>query len=173
MADENDNVRADEQRKTEQLEQVKRDVRDEVHREIKERTDRAEPQDRERVEGVAREIKHRAVTEVAASEAELGRARTVARISQVIDYLFYVLYGLIGLQIALELLGAREASGFKQFMNTVTAPFLAPFKGLMADPAVGSSQLMFSYIIGLVVYILLHLAINGALRLFASKKTEV
>jgi uncharacterized protein YggT (Ycf19 family) len=110
---------------------------------------------------------------VAASEAELGRARAGARVSQIVDYVFYVLYGLIGLQIALELLGAREASGFKQFMNTVTYPFLAPFKGLMADPAVGSSQLMFSYIIGLVVYLLLHLAINGALRLLVTKKTEI
>ena len=173
MASEQRTIRSDDQRKLEQLEQVKRDVRNEVHREIKERTDRVEPQDREQVEGVAREIKHSAVREVATSEAELGRARTVARVSQVLDYAFYVLYGLIGMQIALEALGARDGSGFKQLMNTVTFPFLAPFKGLMPDPAIGSSQLMVSYIIALVVYILLHLAINGALRLFASKKTEV
>lgn len=173
MASEQPTIRSDDRRKLEQLEQVKRDVRNEVHREIKERTDRVEPQDREQVEGVAREIKHRAVREVATSEAELGRARTVARVSQVLDYVFYVVYGLIGIQIALEALGARDGSGFKQMMNTVTLPFLAPFKGLMSDPVIGSSQLMVSYVVALVVYILLHLAINGALRLFASKKTEV
>jgi uncharacterized protein YggT (Ycf19 family) len=171
--EENDRIGADERRRIEQLEQVKGDARDEVHREIKERTDRVEPQDREQVEDVARGIKHRAVREVAMSEAELARARTGARISQVVDYLFFLLYAVIGLQIALELLGAREGSGFKQFMNAITAPFLAPFKGLMPDPAVGSSQLMLSYIIGLVVYFLVHMAINGALRLLVSKKTVV
>lgn len=97
----------------------------------------------------------------------------VANISQVIDYAFCVLYGLLALLIALELIGAREGSGFKQLLNTVTAPFLAPFKGLMPDPAVGSFQLMTSYIIGLVVYLLLHMAINGALRLFVIRKTTV
>ena len=173
MADEKDRVGADDQRKIEQLDHVKREVRDEVHREIKERTDRTEPEDRQQVAGVAREIKHRAVQEVAASEAELGRARTGARVSQIIDYLFYVLSALIGLQTVLELLAVRESSGFKQFMNAITSPFLAPFKGLMADPSMGSSQLMLSYVIALVVYVLLHLAINGALRLLVSKKTEV
>jgi hypothetical protein len=173
MADDNDRIGADERRRIEQLEQVKRDARDEVQREIKERTDRAEPQDQEKVEEVARGIKHRAVREVATSEAELDRARTGARISQVVDYVFFLLYALIGLQIALELLGAREGSGFKRMMNAITAPFLAPFKGLMADPSVGSSQLMLSYIFGLVVYFLLHVAINRALRLLVSKKTTV
>jgi len=168
-----DRIGADEQRRIEQLEQVKRDARDEVHREIKERTDRAEPHDREHVEDVARGIKNRAVREVATSEAELARARTGARVSQVIDYLFFLLYAAIGLEIVLELLGAREGSGFKQFMNAITAPFLAPFKGLMPDPSVGSFQLMLSYIFGLVTYFLLHMAINRGLRLLVSKKTVV
>jgi len=173
MTGKNDTIRADEQRKIEQLEQVKREARDEVHREIKERTDRVEPRDQEQVEGIAREMKQQAVREVAMSAAELERARVVARVSQVIDYLFYLVYGLVGLQIALEMLGARESSAFKQLMNAVTLPFLAPFKGLMPDPALGSSQLMLSYVIGLVVYILVHLAINGALRLFVSRKMGI
>jgi hypothetical protein len=173
ITDETDRIGADEKRKIDQLEQVKRDARDEVHREIKQRTDRVEPQDRQQVEEVARGIKNRAVREVATSEAELARARTGARVSQVVDYVFFLVYAVIGLQIALELLGAREGSGFKQFMNAISAPFLAPFKGLMPDPSVGSSQLMLSYVIGLVVYLLLHMAINRALRLLVFEKTVV
>lgn len=165
-----DKVKADEQRKIQQHEQVKGEIRDEVHREIKART---EIPDVEHVETVAQKMKQKAVNEVLSSESELARARTVANISQVIDYAFCVLYGLIALLVTLELIGARESSGFKQLLNTVTAPFLAPFKGLMPDPAVGSFQLMTSYIIGLVVYFLLHMAINGALRLLVIRKTTV
>jgi uncharacterized protein YggT (Ycf19 family) len=168
-----DNLDADERRRIEQHEEVKEQVRSKVHQDLRARADAEAPPDDENVEGLAREMKHRAVREVSATEAELARARGVARGSQVIDYLFWVLYGLIGLRIALELMGAREASGFKQLINAITAPFLAPFQGLVVDPAVGGFQLMLSFIVALVVYVLLHVAINGALRLFVSRKTAI
>ncbi|MBK5257680.1 MAG: YggT family protein, partial [Vicinamibacteria bacterium] len=69
--------------------------------------------------------------------------------------------------------GARQASGFKRFLDTLTWPLLAPFKGLMPDPAVGSMQLMLSYIVALVVFLLLHMAVNGLLRLFAERKSTI
>jgi len=43
----------------------------------------------------------------------------------------------------------------------------------MPDPTVGSMQLMLSYVVGLVVYMLLHMAINGLLRMFAQKKATI
>jgi hypothetical protein len=43
----------------------------------------------------------------------------------------------------------------------------------MNDPAVGSFQFMLSYVVALAVYGLLHLAINGLLRLMAERKTTV
>jgi hypothetical protein len=168
-----DNLDVDERRKLRQYEDVKGEMRDRVHRELRQRAATHTTADDEQVGALARELKHNAVHEVGVAESELARGRTVARVSQVIDYVFYVLYGLIGLQIALELLGAREGSGFKQFMNSVTAPLLAPFRGLVADPAVGSFQFMLSYVIALGVYALLHLAINGALRIVATRKTAV
>lgn len=173
MTPADDKVRADEQRKLQQHEQVKSEIRDEVHREIKARSEQAAAPDAAQVGTVAHQMKQRAVREVLSSEAELTRSRTLAHLSQVIDYAFYVLYGLIALLIVLELIGAREGSGFKQLLNAVTGPFLAPFKGLMPDPVVGSFQLMTSYIIGLVVYFMLHMAVNGALRLFVLRKTSV
>lgn len=164
-------VEEDERRKARQHEDVLTAVRNDVQREVQEETRREAPQERAEVTRAAHEIKHKVIEEVSTDQAELERARRVTRTSQFIDYAFYVLYGLIGLEIALELLGAREAAGFKQLLDTATAPFLAPFRGLMPDPAVGSFQLMLSYVIALIVYILIHMAINGALRLFASRKT--
>jgi len=122
---------------------------------------------------VAAKLRERAAHEVVESESELQRARGATRLSQFVDYGFYLIYGLIGLEIVLEFLAARQSSGFKQFLDTVTTPFLAPFKGLMADPSVGSMQLMLSYVAALVVYALLHMAVNGLLRLFAEKKAAI
>jgi uncharacterized protein YggT (Ycf19 family) len=95
-----------------------------------------------------------------------GRERKVARAQQVVGYLFYLIYSLIILQIVLELLAARPESGFKQFMDMVTAPLLGPFEGLMEDPSYAGYTLRFSYITALLVYALLHAAIKGLLRFF-------
>ena len=90
-----------------------------------------------------------------------------------IDYFFFVVYGIIGLEIVLDLIGARQSAAFKQLIDAIAAPFLAPFKGLMPTPAVGSFRLMLSYIVALVVYVLLHMAVNGVFRLMVHRKTVV
>jgi uncharacterized protein YggT (Ycf19 family) len=97
----------------------------------------------------------------------------MARISQIIDYLFYLVYGVIGLEIALDLLGARESNWFKGLLDALAAPLVAPFNGLMPEPSRDHYSLRLSYIIGLVVYILINLAIKGLLRLIAHRKTTV
>ena len=87
--------------------------------------------------------------------------------------MFFVIYGLIGLEIILELLGARENAGFKRFLDAITLPLLAPFKGLLPTPSMGPMQLTLSFIFGLVAYMFLHLAINGILRMMAHRKLSV
>ena len=164
---------ADEARRTAQHEAVKAEVRDKVHAEIRREAEEVTPAERAKEEALAGSLKQKAVTEVAATETELERGKAFARVSQVVDYLFYVVYGIIALEILLEALGASEAAGFKQFVDAIAAPFLAPFRGLMPDPGVGRFRFMLSYAMALVVYILLHLAVNGLLRLFVHRKTEV
>jgi uncharacterized protein YggT (Ycf19 family) len=165
-------VEADEQRRIAQHERVKSELEDDVHARITSEA-KATPSAQAEVASVAASLRHNAAAEVRDSEKELGRARKATRTSQFVDYAFYVVYGLVGLEIVLELLGARQGSGFKQFMDAVTWPLLAPFRGLMPTPSVGSSQLMLSYVIALGVYILLHLAVNGALRMMAERKAQI
>jgi hypothetical protein len=43
----------------------------------------------------------------------------------------------------------------------------------MPDPAVGSMQLMLSYVAALVVYALPHLAFKGLLRVLAQRRATV
>ena len=165
-------VEADEQRRIAQHERVKSELEDDVHARIT-REAKSTPSDQAEVASVASNLRHNAAAEVRESENELGRARKATRASQFIDYGFYLVYGLVGLEIVLELLGARQGSGCKPFMDAVTWPLLAPFRGLMPTPSVGSSQLMLSYVIALAVYILLHLAVNGALRMMAERKAQI
>jgi uncharacterized protein YggT (Ycf19 family) len=170
---EDDKLKTDEERRLAQHEAVKGEVREKVHSEISRKAGQTTPAEQGRTGELAESLKSKAVAEVASTETELERGKAIARTSQVIDYLFYLIYGIIGIEIALELMGARESAGFKKFIDVLASPFLAPFKGLMPAPGVGAFRLMISYIVALVVYLLLHLAVNGLLRLFVHKKTEV
>jgi uncharacterized protein YggT (Ycf19 family) len=106
-------------------------------------------------------------------ELELEKEARSARVSQVVDYVFFLIYSLIALEVGLELLGARESSGFKRFLDAVTAPILAPFRGLMPDPSVGSFQLMISYVVAAIVYLVLHQAVKCLLRMVAGRASAV
>lgn len=165
-------VDIDETERIRQHEAVKDDVRRKVHSEIAGQAATTSA-DRAREAVAAERLKQRAVDEVEGTERELVRGRAAARGSQVIDYLFFVVYGIIAVAILLEGVGASETSGFKRFMDTLAWPFVAPFRGVLNDPAVGSSRLMFSYVVALGAYLLLHMAVNGLLRLFATRKTVV
>lgn len=164
---------AEEARRIAQHESVMGDVRQRVNAEIARRTDERSPADQANAEALAESLKRKAVGEVAATEAELERGQAAARASQIVDYLFYIVYGIIGLEIVLDAIGARQSAGFKQFIDAIASPFLVPFKGLMPAPGVGSFRFMLSYIVALVVYLLLHMAVNGLFRLFVHRKTVV
>jgi uncharacterized protein YggT (Ycf19 family) len=164
---------ADESRKLQQHEAVKGDVRQKVHAEISRQADDIQPREQHDAEVLAASLKHKAVREVAETETQIDRTRSVARVSQVVDYIFFLIYGIISLEIVLEGLGARENAGFKQFVDTLAYPLLAPFEGLMADPGEGNYRFMISYVFALVVYFLIHLAVKGLLRLFIQKKTTI
>lgn len=171
--DEHDKLALDESRRIAQHETVKSEVRSEIRGEIARSSDRLDKNDQAQAKSVAESLRQKAILEVADTETEIERARSVARISQVVDYLFFLAYGIISLEIVLELAGARNANAFKHFIDRLAAPLLAPFQGLLAEPSRGQFQFRLSYIVALIVYLLLHLAVNGLLRLFVHKKMEV
>ncbi|MEK6325257.1 MAG: hypothetical protein AABN33_26755 [Acidobacteriota bacterium] len=96
---------------------------------------------------MAHELKQESVREAAGTERELGRGRTAARISQVVDYFFYLIYGLIALEFLLGLMGARSGNGFVQFIGAVTRPLLAPFERIVGTPSSGAFQVRISYLV--------------------------
>ena len=170
---EDDKLAVDESRRIAQHEDVKEKFRREVNAEVASQADNLNGAEKAQVHSIGEQLKHKAVKEVAETESEIERAKGVARISQVIDYIFYLIYTFIGMEIVLELFGARNSNAFKRFIDTLTAPLLAPFNGLMPDPSVNVFRFRLSYIFAFIFYLLLHWMISGLFRLLATKKTTI
>jgi uncharacterized protein YggT (Ycf19 family) len=136
---------------------------------IKRESAQVEPKESAELAGVAHELKQKSAHEAVETEHELGRGRTAARVSQVVDYLFYIIYGMIALQFVLALIGARAGNGFVQFITDVTRPLLAPFERIVEAPSAGAYQIQISCLLALFIYILIHLAIDGVFRLIAHR----
>jgi uncharacterized protein YggT (Ycf19 family) len=164
---------AEESRRISQYEAAKETARSEAQSEIERHASRLDTEERAEVAEVGERLRRRSVDEISETDTEVERARVVARISQVIDYVFYLIYGIISLEVLLDLLGARRGNGFRELIDTLSAPLLVPFKSLVPDPSLGRSNFRLSYLFALFAYFLLHLAITGLLRLLAHRKTAV
>jgi len=169
-----DKLAADEARRSAQHETVKSQVEGEVQQEIADQAQAPAPGESQKIHQVAGEFRSKAVNEVVDTEREVERGRGAARISQVVDYIFYVIYALLGMRFLLALLAARSTAGFVQFIVTVTNPFYAPFRGIVASPSTDQGHtLLLPIVIAIIAYVLLHLAITGILRMLAHRKTEI
>lgn len=170
-----DKLAADEARRAAQHETVKSGVEGDVQAEIADQASQAPaPGESHRIKQVAGEFRSKAVNEVVHTEREVERGRGAARVSQIVDYIFYVIYALLGMRFLLALLAARSTAGFVQFIVAVTNPFYAPFRGIVASPSTDQGHtLLLPIVIAIIAYILLHLAINGLLRMVAHRKTAI
>jgi uncharacterized membrane protein len=169
-----DKIAADEARRSVQHDSVKSQVEGEVQAEIADRAQVPAPGESKQIDDVAGQFRSKAVNEVVQTEREVERGRGAARVSQIIDYIFFVIYGLLGMRFLLALMAARSTAGFVKFIVTVTNPFYLPFKGIVASPATDQGHtLMLPIVVALIAYMLLHLAINGVLRMMAHRKTQI
>ncbi len=163
----------DEARRSVQHESVKAQVEGDVNAEIAQEAAQAPPSEGRKIEEVAGQFRAKAVDEVVDTEREVERGRGAARVSQVIDYIFFVIYGLLAMRFLLGLLAARSTAGFVQFIVAVTSPFYAPFKGIVDSPTEGRHTLMLPIVVAILAYVMLHLIINGLLRMVAHRKTAI
>jgi uncharacterized protein YggT (Ycf19 family) len=171
---EDNKLAADEARRGLQHEAVKSEIEAEVGSEIADRAEKATPAQANEIENIAGEFRGKALTEVVETEREIGRSRVVARISQVIDYLFFIVYALLTIRLILALLAARRSAGFVQFIFSITDPLYAPFRGIVASPTTDAGNtLAWPIVIAIIVYAIMHAIINGLLRLLAHRKTEI
>ncbi len=170
-----DKLAADEARRSVQYETVKAQVEGEVQSEIADRASAGPAAgEAQKIDEVAGQFRSKAVNEVVDTEREVERGRGAARVSQIVDYIFYVIYALLGMRFLLALLAARSSAGFVQFIVTVTNPFYAPFRGIVASPRTDQGHtLLLPIVVAIIAYVLLHLAITGLLRMLAHRKTQI
>ena len=172
---EDDKLAVEEARRASQHEAVKSQIEGEVQSEISQRAAQgATPTESRRIEQAAGDFRSKAVDEVIDTEHEVQRSRGVARISQVVDYIFYVIYALLGMRFLLALIAARSSAGFVRFIVAVSNPFYAPFQGIVASPRTDEGHtLLLPVLVALISYVILHLLINGLLRMLAHRKTQI
>ena len=168
-----DKLAMDEAQRAANYEAVKSNIEGKVGAEIAAEANHKAVADRAQVNDLAENMRHKAVTEVAETEREVERGRVAARVSQVVDYVFFLIYGLLIIRLLLELFAARENAGFVKFIKSVTGLFYAPFAGIVPSPSKDGFTLALPIVVAIVVYMLLHLAINGILRIMAHRKTTV
>jgi len=169
-----DKLEVEELERSANYEAIKSSVKGEVGGEIAAEAAVPLPGEARRIDHIASHMREKAVDEVIETEHEVERGRTLARVSQVVDYIFFVIYGLLVVRLLLALMAARSEAGFVQFIRSISDPFYAPFRGIVASPTTPEGYtLALPIVIALVVYILLHMAINGLLRIFVHRKTEV
>jgi hypothetical protein len=170
-----DKLAIEEARRAAQHESVKSQVDGEVQAEIGERAaTKSAPHESQQIDQVAGEFRSKAVNEVVDTEREVGRSRSLARVSQVVDYIFWVIYALLGMRFLLALMAARSGAGFVKFIVAVSNPFYLPFQGIVASPRTdGGHTLLLPIVVAIIAYALLHLGINGLLRMFAHRKTAI
>ena len=163
----------DEAQRSANYEAIKSEVKGEVGGEIAYEADRPTASQAQRVDQIAHGMREKAVDEVVQTERDVERGRFFARVSQIVDYIFFVIYGLLAIRLMLEMFGAKESAGFVKFIKSVTGIFYAPFAGIVPSPSDNGFTLALPIIVAIVVYMLLHLAINGILRIFVHRKTTV
>jgi uncharacterized protein YggT (Ycf19 family) len=164
----------EEAQRTANYEALKSEVKSDVASEIAATADTTSINDSSRMNAVAENLRAKAVNEVVETDREVDRSRSLARVSQIVDYIFYVIYSLLAIRLLLALFAARQSAGFVQFIQNVTDPLYAPFRGIVPSPRTEEGfTLALPIVIAIIVYMLVHLAINGLLRIFAHRKTEI
>jgi hypothetical protein len=91
------------------------------------------------------------------------RRKNLAKWTQVISLIFFILETGLAFRVLLKLIGANPGNVFARFIYQLTFPFSAPFAGLTATPAANGSVFEISTLIGMAVYGVLYLVIIRSL----------
>jgi YggT family protein len=102
--------------------------------------------------------------------AAANQNSAVARIVNIVYFLFGLLEVLLGIRIILHMAGANAGNGFASFIDTVSAPFVAPFASLVPNPALsGTSTAEIATMIAMIVFVILAWIIGRVIWLAFSR----
>ena len=89
---------------------------------------------------------------ISVPSAAARRGADVARAKQVIYFIFGLINVLLVMRFVLLLLGANEVSPFVNLIYSLSRAFVLPFRGIFAEPDLGTSVIEWAALVGIVVY---------------------
>lgn len=92
------------------------------------------------------------------------------RAIQVTWFVIALIATLIALRFALKLLGASPQAEFVGFVYGVTAPLVAPFRGIFADSAQGFFVFEPSSLVAMVIYLLIGWGIVALIKIITAPR---
>ena len=85
--------------------------------------------------------------------AAANQNSAIARIVNIIYYLFGAVLLLLAVRVILHLIGANADNGFANFINGLSAPFVALFANLVQNPALSATAVLeVTTVIAMIVY---------------------
>ena len=94
------------------------------------------------------------------------------RIELVIWYIVALLEALIAIRFFMKLLGASYSADFVRFMYGMTAPLVAPFRGIFQTSGSGSYVLEPESLIAMAIYLLIGWGVVTLIRIMRAPRTR-
>jgi len=107
------------------------------------------------------------------AHAERSESRGASPLATWINVIYIVLSvvdGLIAIRFVLKLLAANPEAGFAQLIYGLTAPFVAPFAGLLGNPAISTgNQFEVTSLVAMAIYALVAWLVTRIVRLVLNR----
>jgi uncharacterized protein YggT (Ycf19 family) len=127
-----------------------------------------------RADQITGEIRARALREVETADRAAAQARAAGRVARLFDFLFFLVYAVLGVRLVLTLVGARQDAPFAQWIWRISEPLYFPFRGLLPTVTTSSGfTIALPVLAALIAYALLHAGIRRLLRVFAARPIAV
>lgn len=110
---------------------------------------------------------------VIVQKQEIKGKSILTRVSQIVDFIFFTVYGILVIRLLLALFAAKSNGGIVQIFKYGAIPFYSPFTGIL--PNLTSElglTLVLPIIVSIFVYILIYLIINGLLTILVKRETN-
>ena len=94
------------------------------------------------------------------------------RIEQVIWFIVALVDSLIAIRFFMKLLGASYSADFVRFMYGITAPLVAPFRGIFQASGSGSYVLEPESLVAIAIYLLIGWGVVALIRIMRAPRTR-
>jgi len=101
--------------------------------------------------------------------AAANQNSAIARIVNIVYFLFGLLEVMLTLRVILHMLAANPNNGFAAFVYVLTAPFVFLFNGLFANPALGAGVLELTTVVAMIAYAILAWIVGRVIWLVLSR----